>query len=58
MELGKSDLEQELSAQIPQDAEILRTQSSVKAAVGENAVIVSMFIETLEQIGQTKELTG
>ena len=58
LELGKSDLEQELSAQIPQDAEILRTQSSVKAAVGENAVIVSMFIETLEQIGQTKELTG
>lgn len=58
LELGKSDLEQELSAQIPQDAEILRTQSSVKAAEGENAVIVSMFIETLEQIGQTKELTG
>lgn len=58
LELGKSDLEQELSAQIPQDAEILRTQSSVKAAEGGNAVIVSMFIETLEQIGQTKELTG
>lgn len=58
LELGKSDLEQELSAQIPQDAEILRTQSSVKAAEGGNAVIVSMFIETLEQIGQTKELAG
>ena len=52
-------MEQELRrSEIPQDAEILRTQSSVKAAVGENAVIVSMFIETLEQIGQTKELTG
>ena len=58
LELGKSDLEQGLSAQIPQDAEILRTQSSVKAAEGGNAVIVSMFIETLEQIGQTKELAG
>ena len=58
LELGKSDLEQELSGQIPQDAEILRTQSSVKAAEGGNAVIVSMFIETLEQIGQTKELAG
>lgn len=54
LELGKSDLEQELSAQIPQDAEILRTQSSVKAAEGENAVIVSMFIETLEQIGRLR----
>lgn len=58
LELGKSDLEQELSGQIPKDAEILRTQSSVKAVEGENAVIVSMFIETLEQIGETKELAG
>lgn len=58
LELGKSDLEQELSAQIPQDAEILKTQSSIKTVEGENAVIVSMFIETLEQIGQTKEIAG
>ena len=56
LELGKSELELELSKSIPQDAEILKTQSSVKMAEGENAVTVSVFIETLEQIGQTKEI--
>ena len=56
LELGKSELELELSKSIPQDAEILKTQSSVKMVEGENAVTVSVFIETLEQIGQTKEI--
>lgn len=53
---GESELELELSKSIPQDAEILKTQSSVKMVEGENAVTVSVFIETLEQIGQTKEI--
>lgn len=56
LELGKSELELELSKSIPQDAEILKTQSLVKMVEGENAVTVSVFIETLEQIGQTKEI--
>ncbi len=56
LELGKSELELDLSKSIPQDAEILKTQSSVKMVEGENAVTVSVFIETLEQIGQTKEI--
>ena len=56
--MGKSELEPELKGQIPEDAEILKTQSSLKAVEGENAVIVSMFVETLEQIGQVKPLAG
>ena len=58
LEMGKSELEPELKGQIPEDAEILKTQSSLKAVEGENAVIVSMFVETLEQIGQVKPLAG
>ena len=58
LEMGKSELEPELKGQIPEDAEILKTQSSLRAVEGENAVIVSMFVETLEQIGQVKPLAG
>lgn len=58
LEMGKQKLKSELTAQIPAEAEKLREEANVKQAEGENEVIVSMFIETLEEIGQSQKIIG